>query len=150
MLVIVELVILFVVKNPAVANCAKLCAMPKTNAAAFFLFFLALCHLIPTHLFLYSFYIIPRRYYATMDEDLELSTDTRMLHQPLLEENMENLDQNINWQHGTPSRESGSVNKLQPPSGAGATSPKSFSDTSSRISNRLAGTRIKARSSFKG
>ena len=80
MLVIIELIILFAVKNPALANCAKLCAMPKTNAAAFFLLFLTLCHLIPTHLFLYSFYVIPRRFYATSDEDLELQTDVRMLH----------------------------------------------------------------------
>lgn len=96
-LVIVELIVLFMVTNPALANCAKLCAMPMTNAAATYLFFISFCHLFPTHLFLYSFFIIPRRFYATREEDLMLASDSRMLHQPLLEENMNKLDENINW-----------------------------------------------------
>ena len=80
MLVIVELVTLFGVQNRAIANCAKLCAQPTTNASAGYLFFLAFCHLVPTHLFLYSFYVIPRKFYATVAEDLKLSTDGSMLH----------------------------------------------------------------------
>lgn len=86
MLVIVELVILFGVKNAHVVNCARLCANPNTNTAALFLLALSLCHLLPNHLFIISFVIIPRRFHATDDEDIQLTSDNIASNQqPLLE-----------------------------------------------------------------
>lgn len=85
-LVIVELIVLFGVKNTSVANCAAACANPNTNLAAFFLMALALCHLLPNHLFIISFVIIPRRFHATDDEGIQLTNDDTVSHkEPLLE-----------------------------------------------------------------
>ena len=72
MLVLVELILVFAIKNPAMANCARLCAQPYTNGAAILLFILVFIHLFPTHFFLYSFYIIPRRFYASNTDDMKL------------------------------------------------------------------------------
>ena len=154
-LVIFELIVLFLLTNPAVVKCSKLCAMPETNAAAFYLFFLAIVHLFPTHMFLYGFFLIPRKFYATSDEDLKLSTDMQMLHQPLLEENLNNLDENVNWRNTTPTRamnkereNSSSSNNLLRTLPSNDASPDS--KNSLRISNRLQGTKVQAKSSFKG
>ena len=99
MLVLVELALLFGIKNQALQNCAMLCANPYTNGASLLLALLDLIHLVPTHLFLHSFYIIPRRFYATEDEDLMLVGDVGTLQQPLLEQNLHLVEDNINW-HG--------------------------------------------------
>ena len=79
-LVFVELILLFGMKNPDVANCAQLCAHPSTNGMAGLLLFFSVCHLLPTHLFLYSFYIIPRRFNATSDQAVDLIRDVRGLN----------------------------------------------------------------------
>jgi len=75
MLVIVELIILFGFKDPALINCAKLCANPFTNTASLVLLSIAIIHLVPTNLFLISFYIIPRRFNATDAEEITLDDD---------------------------------------------------------------------------
>ena len=99
MLVIVELVILFGLSNRHVVNCARLCANPNTNAAAFFLLALAFCHLLPTHLFLISFVIIPRRFNTTGDEEIQLtSDDIASNQQPLLEQNLNLVEDDMTWQ----------------------------------------------------
>ena len=129
--------------------------MPETNAAAFYLLFLAIVHLVPTHMFLYGFFFLPRKFYATSDEDLKLSTDAQMLHQPLLEENLNNLDENVNWRDTTPTRarnkereNSSSSNNLLRTLPSNDASPDS--KNSLRISNRLQGTKVQAKASFKG
>ena len=77
-----------------------------------------------------------------------------MLNQPLLEENLNDLDENVNWRNrdSTPTRgmnrdreHSGSSNNLLHTLPSGDLSPDS-----KRISNRLLGTKIKAKGSFKG
>ena len=99
MLVIVELCLLFGMRGPEVANCVRLCAQPYSEGAAALLFSLAMIHLVPTHLFLYSFYIIPRRFYATEDEHVELASDqSQQINEPLLQENLLLVEDNINWQ----------------------------------------------------
>ena len=98
MLVVVELALLFGIKNPAMANCAKLCAQPNSNAAALLLFTLMVIHLIPTHLFLYSFYLLPRRFFATREKDVQLVGDAGLLNQPLLGEQLHLMEDDINWQ----------------------------------------------------
>ena len=45
----------------------------------------AIIHLVPTHFFLYSFYIIPRRFYATEDRDMRLN-DASPLNEALVED----------------------------------------------------------------
>ena len=97
MLVLVELVLIFGVSNEALTNCAEQCPTPYSNGAAAFLLVFAVFHLIPTHLYLYIFYIIPRRFNATSDEDLGLVNDTNQLNQPLLEENFNIVDDDVNW-----------------------------------------------------
>lgn len=64
MLVIVEIILIFGVNKEGVQNCANLCAKPYTNTAATLLWVFSIIHLMPTHFFIYSFYIIPRRFYA--------------------------------------------------------------------------------------
>lgn len=99
MLVIVELVILFGVKNSHVANCARACAYPNTDGAAVFLFAISLCHLLPTHLFIISFVIIPRRFLESDDEGISLTNDdTTANKEPLLEQNLNMVDDDMNWQ----------------------------------------------------
>ena len=76
MLVILELIILFATKDEGFGNCSRLCAQPYSNGASVYLLMLAICHLVPTHLFLYSFYIIPRRFYVSEDsEDVKVIND---------------------------------------------------------------------------
>jgi len=88
MSIIAEMVLIFGVKSPVVQHCAILCAQPYTNAAASLLWIFHVIHLVPTHFFLYSFYIIPRRFNASQTaEDMQL-TETELLNQPLLYENL--------------------------------------------------------------
>mmetsp|Transcript_17617 Transcript_17617/g.23788 ORF Transcript_17617/g.23788 Transcript_17617/m.23788 type:complete len:81 (-) Transcript_17617:413-655(-) len=75
MCVIAEIVLIFGVKSPSMQNCASLCAQPYTNGAATLLLIFVLIHLLPTHFFIYSFYIIPRRFYVAQDDDLKLTDD---------------------------------------------------------------------------
>ena len=63
--VIAEIILIFGVKNPGLNDCANLCAQPYTNPAALLLLVFIIIHLVPTHFFIYSFYIIPRRFNAT-------------------------------------------------------------------------------------
>ena len=46
--------------------------MPNGNGAALLLFCIMICHMVPTHLFLYSFYFIPRKFYAAQDENIKM------------------------------------------------------------------------------
>ena len=55
-------------------TCTELCAEPLTNEAAWLLLILDLCHLIPMELFLVVFYIIPRRFYLSGNEE-EINID---------------------------------------------------------------------------
>ena len=86
MLVLVELALLFGIKNQKISNCAKLCSVPQGNGAALLLLVIMICHMVPTHFFLYSFYIIPRKFYATEDENIKIgeANDSGGLNQPLL------------------------------------------------------------------
>jgi len=45
----------------------------------------ALINLTPTHFFIYSFYIIPRRFYASEADDMKLLEDANGIRQPLVE-----------------------------------------------------------------
>ena len=91
MLVIVEMILIFGVNKPGVHDCASLCAKPYTNSAAALLWVFSVIHLMPTHFFIYSFYIIPRRFYAVQAEDMKLE-DTSNLNSPLLDENLKLVD----------------------------------------------------------
>ena len=78
-----------------------------------------------------------------------------MLHQPLLDENLNNLDENVNWRDTTPTRglnrerePSSSSNNLLRSIPSGEASPDA--KNSLRISNRLIGTKVRAKESFKG
>lgn len=85
MLIIVQMSLLFAVDSPNVANCASLCAHPLSNGAAIMLWVFAWINLTPTHLFLYSFYIIPRRFYASSGADDMKLDDSNRINQPLVE-----------------------------------------------------------------
>lgn len=99
MLVLVELALLFGIKNQKISNCAKLCSVPQGNGAALLLLVIMICHMVPTHFFLYSFYIIPRKFYATEDENIKIgeANDSGGLNQPLLQEGMILVEDDINW-----------------------------------------------------
>ena len=97
MLVVVEIALFFGVKSPGLQDCANLCAQPYTNSAAVLLFAFTVIQLVPTHLFLYSFYIIPRKFHATHEEDMVLVNDLGILSQPLLEENLMLVEEDVNW-----------------------------------------------------
>ena len=73
LLVIVEIILTFFFHHRSVQNCAILCAKPYTNAAASLLWAISIIYLVPTHFFIYSFYIIPRRFNATMAERMSLT-----------------------------------------------------------------------------
>ncbi len=77
--------LLFLVQSPSVSNCATLCAHPLSNGAAIMLWVFAWINLTPTHLFLYSFYIIPRRFYAASGADDMKLDDSNRINQPLVE-----------------------------------------------------------------
>jgi len=99
MLVIAELVTLFGIKDPTFNNCARLCAQPYSNGASIYLLVLSICHLVPSHLFLYSFYIIPRRFYASAEsEDMKLVKDLGTLETPLLNDNLSAVGESMTWQ----------------------------------------------------
>lgn len=99
MLVIAELFTLFGVKDPAFTNCARFCAQPYSNGASIYLLVLSICHLVPSHLFLYSFYIIPRRFYASAEsEDMKLVKDLKSLDTPLLNDNLSAVGESMTWQ----------------------------------------------------
>ena len=85
MLVFAELIITFGVANHAIENCVEVCANPYNNGASMLLLSFAICQLVPTHFFLISFYIISRRFNATVDDDIELANEVSNLQQPLLE-----------------------------------------------------------------
>ena len=60
---------------------------------------LSICHLLPTHLFIISFVIIPRRFHATDEEGIQLTNDETISHkEPLLEQNLNLVEDDINWQ----------------------------------------------------
>ena len=87
--VIAEIVLIFGVKSPSLHNCASLCAQPQTNGAAALLLSFVVIHLIPTHFFIYSFYIIPRRFNASHDEDnILLTGEAGRIGEPLLDHNL--------------------------------------------------------------
>ena len=73
--VIAEIILIFGVKNPGLNDCANLCAQPYTNSAAFLLLVFIIIHLVPTHFFIYSFYIIPRRFNASQAEDILITSE---------------------------------------------------------------------------
>ena len=98
MLVVIELIVLFGTTTDSLATCSG-CAMPNTNGSALYLFMLTICHLVPTHLFLYSFYIIPRRFnVATEAENMSLVNDPGALQTPLLDENLNAVGSSMTWQ----------------------------------------------------
>ena len=61
------------------------CAQPYTNAAAALLWLFLVIHLVPTHIFIYSFYIIPRKFNARHQTDEVELNESGLLSQPLLE-----------------------------------------------------------------
>ena len=86
MLIIVQMSLLFLVQSASVSNCATLCAHPLSNGAAIMLWVFAWINLTPTHLFLYSFWIIPRRFYASSTaDDMRLDdSNNQRVNQPLV------------------------------------------------------------------
>ena len=109
MLVFVELTLAFAVKNNHVGNCVETCANPHANGAAMLLLSFAVCQLVPTHFFLISFYIIPRKFIATVDDDIDLTQNERgNLQTPLLDSNLNAVGENMNWREDRSTKE-GSV-----------------------------------------
>ena len=127
MFVFIELILLFGVKNPRMGNCVNICASPYSNWASLLMITIATCRLVPTHLFLISFYIIPRRFNAGSDKEISLLNDTQ---QPLLEQNLCLVEDDINWQ-----RENRGDSMSG--SGSGVNVPKD--DSTSLFSGKLSG-----------
>ena len=76
----VELFILISINDKDAIACAELCAEPRNILSAWLLLLIDLCHLLPMELFIVSFYVIPRRFYASGDEE-EIKLD---IHMPLI------------------------------------------------------------------
>jgi len=80
---------------------------------------------------LYSFYIIPRRFYASsFSEDISLEEqDTGRLNEPLLVENLNQLEDEMDWQKRAIERSSSQIGRDN--SSNGTNSPKQSASGSS-------------------
>ena len=111
---------------------------------------LCICHLVPTHLFLYSFYIIPRRFYASSSEDMSLENEQGRLNEPLLVENLNQLEDEMDWQKRAVGSRPSQVNGGESSNGTNSPNHKSLSSAgNSAIYSRLSGRAIRPRTSFK-
>jgi len=82
-LVCCEICLLFLTSNNHMTDCQNTCMAPNSASASLIIMSLHLARFLPTELFLISFWVIPKRFYAA-DEDEAGGIITMELEEPLL------------------------------------------------------------------